>query len=212
MGIFDRLVVCMPTVACRMTVRGETLRQWRDLGVEPIVQLQPEWMPLGHHSQRITADMALSRAVERAGATGASHVIFSEDDIRISSQLPRRLPELMALGETVTLYCTGKSHYPAAIRRAITAGGSIPEGVVPVLGRGRWCGSLAVLLPLEVAIGVRGHESDLVGWDMHLQSYLIEYALPLRAAVPNLVDHRGSPSCSSPGYHGKGARSACYAP
>jgi ferredoxin len=138
----------------------------------------------------------------------ATHVLYTEDDIDLASDIVDWLPALRALGAAATLYVTGDIHYPLVIRQQLFGRQPLDTGIVPLERLKRWYGTLAVLLPRDLAEAVLCWESGVHGWDLQLQHFLVAHALPLYVTVPNLVQHRGVPTVASPA--GGHERSATY--
>ncbi|HAX24690.1 MAG TPA: hypothetical protein DCX80_06585 [Chloroflexi bacterium] len=183
------VVIATPTVSQRSEIWAETRRAWEQAGVRQIVAtLQPTDWPLGHKSQRRTADDAVADALERYPE--ASHVLYAEDDILIDPAITRRLPGLLGARVPITLFVAGTRHYPASIRRTLDAGQALAEAVIPITGQRAWVGSLAVLLPRGVAEASTRWESRYTGWDVHIREFLRAHGRRLCVAVPNLVQHR----------------------
>jgi hypothetical protein len=193
---FDDIVVCLPTVRLRAAVLAETLAQWARHGVTPLVEIQPDDWPVGGASQRRTAEVALRRALDTR--PDATHVLYTEDDIDLASDIAGWLPALRALDAAATLYVTGDIHYPLAIRQQLFGGQPLDTGIYALERLERWYGTLAVLLPRDLAEAVLCWESGVHGWDLQLQHFLAAHALPLYVTVPNLVQHRGVPTVASP--------------
>src|SRR6476619_7604274 len=99
---FDDIVVCLPTVRLRAAALAETLAQWRQFGVTPLVETQPDDWPLGGASHRRTTERLLRRALD--ARPDAAYVLFTEDDVDLSPDLPAWLPALKLLRAPVTLY------------------------------------------------------------------------------------------------------------
>jgi hypothetical protein len=192
-SVFDDVVVCIPTVASRASVLAETLEEWSRFGVEPLVQLQPDEWTVGHFHRR-NSDRTFERALTEY--PGAEFILFSEDDILLSPDLEVWIPAL--LGAPVTLFLDGWEHYPRQVRRRCRAGRVAPEGIVRVHRPGIWHGSLAILLPRRIAQASLDWSSDLQGWDIHFQAFILRHRIPLYAPVPNLVQHRGVPTTHRP--------------
>jgi hypothetical protein len=194
---FADVVVCLPSVRARAAALAETLAQWRRFGVTPLVELQPDDWPLGSSSQRRTAERALRRALD--ARPDAAYVLFTEDDVDLSPDLPTWLPALKQLNAPVTLYVTGHLHYPLRIQRQLRAHAPLEEGIVQIVAQHRWYGTLAVLLPRELVEDVLCWESGATGWDVQLQSFLTARHIRVSVTVPNLAQHRGLPTSASPG-------------
>lgn len=192
MSVFDDVAVYIPSVRPRAAVLEATLAEWRRFGVEPTVQLQPDDWPLSGPSQRRNAERTLRRALdERPDAT---HILVSEDDILLAPELEVWIPALKQLHAPSTLYLTGLSLYPQSIRLACREGLAIPECIVRIRHIALWWGTLAMLLPRAIAEDSLRWKSQLHGWDIHLQDFFRRRAIPLYAATPNPVQHRGVPT------------------
>jgi hypothetical protein len=194
---FDDIVVCLPTVRLRAAALAETLAQWRQFGVTPLVETQPDDWPLGGASHRRTTERLLRRVLDER--PDAAYVLFTEDDVDLSPTLPTWLPALKLLRAPVTLYVTGLLHYPMHIQRQLRAHAPLDEGVFQILAQRHWYGSLAVLLPRALAEDVLCWESGETGWDVQLQNFLTAQRIRVYVTVPNLAQHRGLPTTASPG-------------
>lgn len=170
---------------------AETLVAWRGFGVEPLIQLQPDEWLLGH-SQRRNCDHALERALVEHPA--AAYILLSEDDIILAPELETWMPALKLLHAPATLYLNGLTHYPPDIQRRCRAKRTLPEGIIRVLRMGSWYGSLAILMPRAFVESLLRWSSELQGWDIHVQAFLLRNRIPLYAPVPNPVQHRGVPT------------------
>ena len=190
-SVFDDIVVCIPTVRPRARVLAETLAEWRRFDVEPLVQLQPDEWPVGH-SQRRNCDDTLSRALREHPK--ARYILVSEDDILLAPELELWIPALKLLHSPATLYLNGLVHYPPDIQRHCRARRTVPECIVRVQRLGAWYGSLAILMARAIAESTLRWSSELQGWEIHFQTFMLRNRIPLYAAVPNPVQHRGVPT------------------
>jgi hypothetical protein len=184
-------------VRSRAGALAETLAQWRQFGVTPLVETQPDDWPLGGASQRRNAERALRRALDTR--PHAAYVLFTEDDVDLSPALPTWLPALKLLRAPVTLYVTGHLHYSMHIQRQLRAHAPLEEGIFQIVAQHRWFGTLAVLLPRELVEDVLCWESGATGWDVQLQNFLTAQRIRVYVTVPNLAQHRGLPTSASPG-------------
>lgn len=190
------VIVTIPTVPERAALLAETVRQWRSLGIDPLVSMQAS-PGRGELHQGLNARRALTAALDR----GANYILYCEDDVLLAPTVSQRLYGLCALNEAVTLYLASVQRHPANARRWLAGEvAGFGEAAVPVTGLRHWFGAQAVLLPAGVAVGVAASEQPH-GIDILIRDWLIAHNRPLLVALPNLVQHRGEPSATSPRYH-----------
>jgi hypothetical protein len=187
-GVFDAVVVVIPTVAQRADVLQAMLADWARFGVTPIVQLQPADWPLTGDSQRRNADIAIRRAVEER--PDARYVLYCEDDILLGPQLELWMPALMNLHAPVTLFLTSHYYLPPALRHRMEKPWAVPERIVRVRGLRNWWGSQAVLMPRDFVDDLLRWESSYACWDIHFKEFLVRHGIPMYAPIPNPVQHR----------------------
>ncbi len=194
---FADIAICTPTVAQRAAVLALTLAEWRRFGVEPFVHVQPADWRMSTKSARRTGDETLRLVL--AQRPEARFILYAEDDLLLSDDLPNWLHALKMLGAPATLYLSGKHHYPNPYRPADSRAAAIAEGVFEVQRFADWYGTLAVLLPRWLAVAVLGWPSPYHGWDTNLQEFLAAHGIPLYGVCPNPVQHRGAPTTHRPG-------------
>lgn len=181
------IVVCIPTVKQRAEVLDLTVSDWRRIGLDPLVFIQPEDWPIGPSSKQNSERAIHETLIQRPDAR---FVLFSEDDIMISDYLLDWLPALLNLNSPVTLCVIGDWHYPPGIRARCRRSRVLPECIIRVANVDAWHGSQAVLMPRWVVERLDPWQSPFHGWDIHFQKFLQEQHLPLYAPVPNPVEHR----------------------
>jgi hypothetical protein len=190
--------VVMPTVPGREHEARVTLAQWERIGVKPTVLLQEE----------PPSPEAHQRTMKRAAGMVDGGLLFAEDDIDLSSSMPRWLERLEGCDLVVTLYLPGIRFYGAHQRRRIVAGLPAEDGIWPVRGFSGWFGSQAVYLPSDVAkaFAVSAHRPGY-GGDLALRDWMLEQGLQLYYAAPNPVQHRAPRSATCPRFKPHRSRS-----
>lgn len=188
------IAVCIPTVRERADELRETIRQWRALGIDPLVELQDDGQIRHASSQYHTANRAVLRALDR----GTSHVLLAEDDVDLHPWIERVLPTLLEY-PLVTLYLPVKSCYPRTTRAAIDGAGDrgVLPRVEPVVSRSMWYGGQGMLMSRDLAEAVARHEPLQFGWDAHLREWCIVYRVEALVAIPNLMQQRDCPPAST---------------
>lgn len=192
------VLTVMPSVPARDELRAETLAQAECLGLEAHVEMSRPEDGHGPHAQGLTAGRALRWALDR----GATHILYLEDDIRISPRLLDVLPRIVARNVTTTLYLPGIQFYPPKTQVDLLVRGvtSLDRVVrVPLEG---WFGAQGLVLPAGVAEAITtrpraGRFDLLVGIDVALQRFLTRTDGVLYGVVPNVVQHRMPPSVTA---------------
>ncbi|RIK39625.1 MAG: hypothetical protein DCC58_14970 [Chloroflexi bacterium] len=192
---FDAVAIGVYSVPGREQTLRETLGEWRQFGIEPLVQVQPADWPRTEKSAFVNAETMLRRLLDEYPQ--ASHLIFSEDDVQVAPELEVWLPGLLWLGAPVTLFLVGWQHYPQQLQQA-NRETVLPERIVRVRRMHWFWGSQALLLPRGLVEELLTWRSGRLGWDLHFAAYLRRHAIPLIAPVPNLVQHRGQVSTLHP--------------
>ncbi|AWB84794.1 hypothetical protein [Corynebacterium liangguodongii] len=170
-----RLTTVMPTIPERRTWRIPTIAQLDALGLTPTVVEQDPALPIGHASQLTTAQKALTAGLE----SGASHILYAEDDIDIDPTITRYLDEP---GEGILTFWYRRRFTPR------------PDGLIP--NRLRWISSLAFLCDRATAQRLAAY-SGKPGIDMAMR----HDQAPLYATPRPMVEHRAVPRAASTGSH-----------
>lgn len=194
----SEVAVAIPTVAARSAAAAVTISDWRAVGADPFVSVQPDAWPIGHASHRRHVDQLLARVLD--DQPDARWVLLTEDDVDVDPAVADVVAGIVAMPQppVVTLWANGTRHYPKEIRDHLEAGEPFPHRwLCPVRALAEFHGSLAVLMTRDDASALVAYESPGQGWDIHLRTWLLDQARPLHAAVPNLVQHRGVPSLAS---------------
>lgn len=202
----DLPVVVVATVGGRERECEATVGSWRRVGIDPLVHHQPAGRVPSPRSH--VRDMLES--LEMGLSVGVGSVVFSEDDLEVSSYAAQRLREIRHLRTVVTLYLPGRRFYPAEVNRAVTRA---PYGCYPVMFFREWYGSQCLWFPRHVAEALvmaqpSGGARD--GGDVVLREWLRGRGERLFVVTPNVVQHLGERSVTSARFHFH--RSATYVP
>lgn len=166
-----RIATVMPTIPERRTWRIPTIAQLDALGLTPTVVEQDPALPIGHASQLITAQNALAAGVE----SGASHILYIEDDVDIDPTITRYLT---APGEGILAFWYRPRFAPRQ------------DGHIS--NRGHWWGAQAFLCDRVTAQRLATY-SGKPGIDMAMRYD----DAPLYATPRPMVEHRAVPRAAS---------------
>lgn len=197
--LFADVAVGIPTVRSRAEALAATVAEWRRFGVTPLVQLQPDDWPHTGESARRNGDALLARVLDEC--RDARYILYCEDDVLLSPELPYWIPACKHLNAPVTLVLDGERHYPSPLRSRLRSHNPLPERIFLVHKLHEWWGSQCVWLPREIAEQVRDWPSRFYCWDVHLQQFLLQHGVPLYSVFPNLAQHRDVVSSLHPDRH-----------
>jgi len=144
----------------------------------------------------VRSPLRTAKLAWRAVATGASHHVVLQDDVRVCRDFAAHLDRAVAHhpGHAIALYTNWRSPQNSyLVRRAVASGASWAQ-----LSTGDWAPTVGLVLPTDVALDLADYLDPIpdteVDDDQFVARFCRERALPIMVTVPNLVDESDLPT------------------